>query len=351
MSPTEPSQAPQCTRHASAQPPSDVAQDSRVQELWFKDGTLVIKAENLLFRVYGGLLAKVSPIFESMLEFPQPAEEETIDGCPVVELHDTAQDAKCFLQALFDYRFFLPPPERTDWRIVCGVMRLSKKYDVEELSVRALKHLSTAFVMDLDQYPGNPTFDLNPMGLTHLVRLGRELSIHWFLPAAFYQLCSVAPIGDIVSGVTEGTEHVELSLNDKVLCARGIVNMRLEAGSKICDFLWDPATVPGCSRPKRCAESRISLRRQVESWRINGNGNGTFPLTLWECTDWSRLSVCDACLGAAKLTHAEALCGFWRSLPTKFALQGWDALKRERREDLGGGSPGDECERIRSMGE
>ncbi|KAJ7062508.1 hypothetical protein C8F01DRAFT_1023564 [Mycena amicta] len=346
MSPVEPSQAPSPQRPLHAHTPSGIAPDSRVEELWFKDGTLVIKAEHLLFRVYGGLLAKVSPIFESMLEFPHPEEEATIEGCPVVELHDTAQDAKCFLQALFDYRFFLPPPERTDWRIVCGVMRLSKKYDVEELSVRALKHLSTAFVMDLDQYPGIPTFDLDPMGLTHLVRLGRELSLHWFLPAAFYQLCSAAPIGDIVSGVTEGTEHVELSLNDKVLCAREHVNMRLEAGSKICDFLWDPTTVPGCSRPKRCAESRISLRRQVESWRING----TFPLTLWECADWSRLSVCGACLGALKLTHSEALREFWRSLPTRFSLEGWGALKRERMEDLGD-SPVDECERIRSIGE
>ncbi|KAJ6511253.1 hypothetical protein DFH09DRAFT_1198374 [Mycena vulgaris] len=40
---------------------------------------------------------------------------ELVDGCPVVHLSDHARDLKVFLQALFDYRFFLPAPTRTDF--------------------------------------------------------------------------------------------------------------------------------------------------------------------------------------------------------------------------------------------
>ncbi|KAF7292592.1 BTB domain-containing protein [Mycena indigotica] len=301
-------------------------------ELWFTDGTLVIKAGDSLFRVYGGLLAKASPVFESMLEFPQPEGDELVEGCPVVELQDTAEETRCFLKALLDYRFFLPPPQRTHWRTLCGVLRLSKKYDVEELSMRALEHLATAFVMELDEYPGNPTFDIDCMGLTALITLGRQLSIHWFLPTAYYQLCSIAQVADIVSGVQQGTECLELPMSDKVICAREYVNMRLSAGSQISDFLWEPAKIPGCRQPSRCGESRTCLRRQVESWRLKG----TFPLTLWECTDWIRLAVCDTCLAALKLTHADALRDFWRGLPERFELESWGALNKQRSADLEG---------------
>ncbi|KAJ6574144.1 hypothetical protein B0H19DRAFT_934125 [Mycena capillaripes] len=69
----------------------------RVEKLWFRDGTLVLATDTLLYRVYSGLLAQESPIFDDMLRIPQPADEETIEGCPEVRLSDDGRDVEYFL--------------------------------------------------------------------------------------------------------------------------------------------------------------------------------------------------------------------------------------------------------------
>lgn len=73
-----------------------------VDELWYSDGSLVIQAEQSVFRVYGAVLAAQSTFFRDMLLVPQPAEEPRIDGCPLVHIHDSAVDVKHFLKAIFD---------------------------------------------------------------------------------------------------------------------------------------------------------------------------------------------------------------------------------------------------------
>ncbi|KAF8145623.1 hypothetical protein K438DRAFT_1425906, partial [Mycena galopus ATCC 62051] len=50
------------------------------QDLWFEDGNIVIQAGNSQFRVYRGVLAKRSSVFQDMLSSPQPPDAETIEG-------------------------------------------------------------------------------------------------------------------------------------------------------------------------------------------------------------------------------------------------------------------------------
>jgi hypothetical protein len=79
----------------------------RSADIWYEDGTLVVRAEYTLFRVYRGILAAQSEVFNDMLSVPQPpsAETETFDGCPVVRVQDTAEDMSRFLRALTDTRW------------------------------------------------------------------------------------------------------------------------------------------------------------------------------------------------------------------------------------------------------
>lgn len=70
----------------------------RSEELWFKDGTIVLQAENILFRVYSGLLSKHSQFFEQLFSLPQPTDAEKYDGCPLIKLAgDAADDTRNFL--------------------------------------------------------------------------------------------------------------------------------------------------------------------------------------------------------------------------------------------------------------
>ncbi|KAI0037441.1 hypothetical protein FA95DRAFT_1476849, partial [Auriscalpium vulgare] len=72
----------------------------RHKDLWLDDGTLVIAAEGVLFRVYMSLLARHSDVFKEMFSLPQPATSlvDQVDGCPLVTFHDTASDAAHMLQ-------------------------------------------------------------------------------------------------------------------------------------------------------------------------------------------------------------------------------------------------------------
>jgi hypothetical protein len=74
----------------------------RCEDLWLSDGTLVVRAENTLFRIYTGVLSLASSVFKDMLGVPQPmgSAAETYEGTPLVLLPDTAFDVEHFLKAL-----------------------------------------------------------------------------------------------------------------------------------------------------------------------------------------------------------------------------------------------------------
>jgi hypothetical protein len=86
-----------------------VAESQRSFDVWYDDGTLVIRAENTLFRVYRGILSSHSEFFKDMLSLPQPrgVGDETVDDCHVVQVHDQAEDMAPFLRSLHDVKYVL----------------------------------------------------------------------------------------------------------------------------------------------------------------------------------------------------------------------------------------------------
>lgn len=72
---------------------------------WFEDGNIVLQAETTQFKVYSGILSRQSEIFADMLTVPQPqSTEESVEGCAVVRLTDSAQDWTHALKAIFERR-------------------------------------------------------------------------------------------------------------------------------------------------------------------------------------------------------------------------------------------------------
>ncbi|KAJ7463494.1 hypothetical protein B0H11DRAFT_2240965 [Mycena galericulata] len=195
--------------------PSPTVEPRRVDQLWFNDGTLVLVTHTSLFRIYAGLLAKESPVFHDMLQLPQPENRETIDGCPVVRLQDNGRDVEYFLKALFDYKFFLPFPSPTDFDTISGIIRLSKKYEVEALLKRALVHLASAFPTAPAEYPGSSSWKLADQEIRVVL-----FALEWILPVAFYRVCAQSRIEDILEGVYFANARVELDPRDKLECLR-----------------------------------------------------------------------------------------------------------------------------------
>jgi hypothetical protein len=79
----------------------------RHPDLWFSDGSVVLKAENTIFRVHISQLGRRSLFFRDLFSLPQPANDTvgfdgTFDGCPLLVLHDSAEDLSNLLKALYD---------------------------------------------------------------------------------------------------------------------------------------------------------------------------------------------------------------------------------------------------------
>ena len=73
-----------------------------VSDLWYDDGNIVLKAESSLFRVFLGVLAAHSPVFSDIQKLPRSQDQEMYDDCPLMVLHDKAEDLANFLRAVFN---------------------------------------------------------------------------------------------------------------------------------------------------------------------------------------------------------------------------------------------------------
>ena len=73
--------------------------------VWYDDGNVIIEAESTQFRVHRGVLAANSDIFRDLFLVPQPVTgERMVEGCPIVQMQDRANDWTHVLSALYNGR-------------------------------------------------------------------------------------------------------------------------------------------------------------------------------------------------------------------------------------------------------
>jgi hypothetical protein len=84
--------------------------------IWYRDGSVVLQAQDTQFRVHWSVLAKHSAFFKDLEGLPQPnpADLPTVDGCPVVEIQDAVEDVEHLLTALYD-----PSVRHVFWTCSC----------------------------------------------------------------------------------------------------------------------------------------------------------------------------------------------------------------------------------------
>ncbi|KAF7328534.1 BTB domain-containing protein [Mycena venus] len=251
-------------------------------------------------------------------------------AAPWFTFFDHGRDVEYFLKALIDYKFFLAFPSPTTFDIVTGIIRLSKKYEVDSLYKRALVHFASAFPMTVADYPICPSWDPTDEYIRALT-FARELELDWALPTALYRVCAYTAIEDILNGIRVDNRWLELDPQDKLVCLQQSVELRGSASASILDFLWDPEKIEGCRNyNSTCKDERLRLRKLAEDWRTKN-----LPLVLWTDEEWSLCNACSTCLNVMKATHQASLEKFWDSLPQRFGLGTWDDLRERKSIALG----------------
>lgn len=88
--------------------PEQPCAKTRDSEFWYGDGNIILVARDVEFRVYRGILADHSPVFDDMFSLPQPTPStppylgtptgSTTDVCPLVHLTDSPEDLRHLLR-------------------------------------------------------------------------------------------------------------------------------------------------------------------------------------------------------------------------------------------------------------
>lgn len=79
-------------------------------DIWYEDGNIILQAGGTQFKVYQGTLADNSTVFKKIFSFPQPLSKDTqmVEGCPVVDLSESAQEVRCMLEAIYQRKCVAP---------------------------------------------------------------------------------------------------------------------------------------------------------------------------------------------------------------------------------------------------
>ncbi|KAJ7715206.1 hypothetical protein B0H16DRAFT_1616873 [Mycena metata] len=312
-----------------------MASIQKSEALWFSPEVVILRADTRIFRVFAAILKAQSSVFADMFTFPQPpsADMESIDGFPVVELHDKPEDVEVFMKAIFDSSFFAPPWAETRYDHALGILRLAHKYDVPYLRRRALEHLNPAFPTTLIAYDDREGSDLVSFSALHVhrtlatIRTATEVGALWLLPVAYYDLCKQS-----AEQLIFNASWKDLGENVQRSCLIGHDSQRKHI-HKIYQFLSVVKKTGGsCADPTKCNAlfQRLSLTPlQYSASPLDGWGEGTFQVLAHTGS-----GMCNNCFTENKALHAAARQEFWDQLPQMFGLPGWAELEEMKRVAL-----------------
>ncbi|KAJ6545744.1 hypothetical protein B0H19DRAFT_955336 [Mycena capillaripes] len=291
----------------------------RSPDFWFPDGTVVLQVENTLYRLYRGLLASRSTVFDDTFSIPQPPEEKNeIEGCPVVQLHDKARDFTRFLKALHNYGYYKACLV-SNFNELSSVLRLSDKYDVAVLRNTMISILSDLYPKSLDEWVNYQT----PAGYTDVesdhilaLNLAVKMNIRPVLPVIMYQVCCCLGLDFIMDG--KGRLRIN-SPEYRKKCILGYSKLQL-ADRRMLGYLAREEDDGECDSTPDCDAERL---RWIS---LDLDSDDVDPLAQEDGNSWESFGVCATCLEAAKETYQAAREKLWDDLPSLFELGTWEEL-------------------------
>ncbi|KAJ7775812.1 hypothetical protein B0H14DRAFT_2964547, partial [Mycena olivaceomarginata] len=294
--------------------------------LWFShDSLVVLRAEDLTFRVPMSILAARSPVFQAMFEFPRPTSnademvdgDEVIEGSRVIRLHDSATEVEAFLRATLDTRYlFYAPTLRGQLPRPAGILRLSHKYDVGYLYQRAISHLETIYPLELRNVGKiRPTIiDYDVVGvdmeLKSIAGTADEVGATWLLPFAYHNIAEYSLV------MLDRELEIPSTLWDERKPRNGFIT------------LLQPLS--NCSYRDSCNLAKFKFLKRRE-----GSCDHR-PLRQWTFNNRDDLeaALCTACLAQGQAQYNTVRTKIWSELPANCGLENWDVLSQQRNAAL-----------------
>ncbi|KAJ6519060.1 hypothetical protein C8R45DRAFT_885318 [Mycena sanguinolenta] len=314
---------------SSESPPAKRAQKiTRSTESWFGDGNVVLQAQNTQFRVHWGILAHNSLVFRQMQGLPQPpdSEQSSVEGCPVVEIYDEAEDVGYLMNALYTPTFL--STKKLSLPVVGALIRLGRKYEFKDLLDSAVARVAAECPTTLQQLDassdGYATIKWYPGIEIDMVALVSENNIWSSLPSACYDAVFRSyTVGDLFDGMLrrDGT-RASLSPANLRRCLIGREKFMIKQFETGYAFGWTRKwEFTDCTSPVMCFKMREDILEQFKKK----------PQICALCKmDWlGFIKLCTACTRHATESVAAGRQKIWEELPQIFDLPHWNELKND----------------------
>ncbi|KAJ7465250.1 hypothetical protein FB451DRAFT_432988 [Mycena latifolia] len=293
----------------------------RSEEYWFDDGNVILQVESTQFRLTKSILSLHSTVFRDMFMVPLPADEPTIENCPVVILTgDTPEDWTHLLGAMYPTRLPEGPP-RID--LIAAVLRLGKKYDFQLFRQDCLRRLKTEFPTTLTEFDYNANWELIEEEEDiwfSLLSLAREIDLHSILPSIYYHVvCSQNAMRTVLNAKDES-----LSPADRLACLQGYVKLlELQSRTTMAWLDVDGMHIPhahcrhfdDCDDALKAIIHDMSKQARPKVWAVD----------QWQ-SDWGD-DLCGGCRREAKDVFERGRKRCWKKLPSVFGLPVWEKLE------------------------
>ncbi|KAI0691723.1 hypothetical protein C8Q76DRAFT_634760 [Earliella scabrosa] len=311
----------------------DDSRTLRDAELWYDDGTVILVARGVEFRLYKGILAEHSLVFQDMFSTQQPRSSSPLQDstCPVIHLSDSPESLRHFFRALLpgnEYRCVCGS-RRPSLHVISALIHLGDKYRVPHLVHDALDHLKALYPATLSAWDqerrARTVYDrLNLHEAIEVINLARFTDEPALLPTAFLSCCYAK--GSIVQGFEYEDGSVTcLQPQDVARC--------LNAGPQLCTAaLAIAARVLSFPIADRC-ESRRACREEAQAMLqlllFNAHAGDlaeSDPFRKFvEKIEEGHWHFCAPCLEAIQTRDRDERRALWRRLPEIFdlAVEGW----------------------------
>ncbi|KAJ7125132.1 hypothetical protein C8R44DRAFT_874968 [Mycena epipterygia] len=298
---------------------------------WYKDGSVVLQAHDTQFRVHWSIISQHSSFFRNMQGLPQPPDQPSVEGCPIVELFDdSVVDVDHLLKALYNpislFQTDLPLP------VVAALIRLGRKYDFRELLNIAIGRLAFENPTTIQEFDARVAPNLStparivyyPGILYDMITLARENDIFTVLPCAYYRAILTHDWAAVFGGVPRGDgTSATLSPIDQQTYTVGREKLLYAQFANGNTFGWIRSwnSRVGCTNPGMCNAWRnriciIFLAAVPRFW-------GTLHAQRL------RASLCTSCVQHAEKSLAAGRIRMWEALPSMFDLPPWSELKND----------------------
>ncbi|KAJ7188670.1 hypothetical protein C8R46DRAFT_1341366 [Mycena filopes] len=301
-------------------------------EVWYKDGSVVLQTENTQFRVHFSVLALNSPFFRDLQDLPQPLEQPTVEGCPVIELQDACIDVKHLLNALYDP---LLAQKILSLEIVGALIRLGRKYLFRDLFHLGVEILTVANPLTLREFKALDSGIISDMMRLELyegiffdiVTLASQNDLFTILPTAhlrllrtFHRHRAENPLASPLLPFHEHGTTASLSPADLRTCVIGYQQLVMKQFQRGYTLAWLREPRPKECRSKRCAEYRGALLEV----RL-GPQAGFRPFWNPGLAD----EFCPQCVSQYEELGGLGSEKLWDEVPGAFGLPSWNELKNE----------------------